>query len=46
MLSSSPNILSTSFSFFANLCASLSDATFERLKTETPLAFLFSLESA
>ena len=46
MLSSRPNILSTSFSFLANLCASLSDATSERLKTEIPLAFLFSLESA
>ena len=46
MLSSRPNILSTSFSLLANLYASLSDATSERLKTEIPLAFLFSLESA
>ena len=41
-----PSILSTLFSLLANISASLSEALFERLKTESPFAFLFLLESA
>ena len=38
--------MSTSFSLLANNKASLSEALFERLNTESPFAFLFLLESA